>query len=72
MSMHDEPQNPKGHVPDKSEVEREVARGEGPTIDKPMHGPRKGPWMPLLVTALVIALVAAIYFFGLAELIPAG
>lgn len=72
MNRADEPQNPKGHVPDQAEVEREVARGHGPTIDKPMHGPRKGPWMPILVTALVIGLVAAIYFFGLAELIPAG
>lgn len=45
--------------------------GEVPSVDKPLNGPRKGPWKPLLATLIFLAVVALIYFFGLSVLVPA-
>lgn len=42
-----------------------------PTVSKPLNGPRKGPWKPLLATLVFLLVVALIYFFGLSVLVPA-
>lgn len=44
---------------------------EMPTVDKPLHGPRRGPWKPLLVTVLVFAVLIALYLIGVTFLVPA-
>lgn len=69
MSLGGEPQNPKGHVPDEQEIVDDVAREGPPTIDKPLHGPRRGPWVPLLVTLAVFAVLAVLYFWGMGDLV---
>lgn len=36
-------------------------RREHPTADQPLHGPRKGPWGPAVLTLVVLGLVIAVF-----------
>ncbi len=37
---------------------------ERPTVDQPLHGERRSPWKPLLVTVVVFAVLIALYLLG--------
>lgn len=37
---------------------------ERPTVERPIGGPRRTPWKPLLVTIVVFAVLIALYLLG--------
>ena len=41
-----------------------------PTADKPLFGPKRPTWKPLLYLLAFVAALVLIYLFGLAVLVP--
>jgi hypothetical protein len=36
-------------------------RREHPSVDQPLHGPRKGPWGPAVLTLVILGVLLAIF-----------
>ena len=43
-----------------------------PTASKPLFGPKRPVWKPLIYLAIFIAALVLLYLFGLTVLVPSG